>query len=135
MLFEVNTVIDSYSRKQAIEDGLLIDVTQYANEAGFKCSVCVTSSVWATINNIPEEVKYQDVVGRLWDVLNVLRFLAKGNKSPFIEFDVEMQHYVTIVDEDCPERDIVAHLLSLYSVAGPGDNGEFVITIMLPGED
>jgi hypothetical protein len=40
-----NEIIYSYTRKQAIADGVLIDVTELAKEAGFKCPVAFTSSV------------------------------------------------------------------------------------------
>ena len=39
-------VIYSYTRAQAIEDGVLIDVTRMAQEAGFKYPVAITASVW-----------------------------------------------------------------------------------------
>jgi hypothetical protein len=39
-----NEIIYSYTRKQAIADGVLIDVTELAKEAGFKCPVAFTSS-------------------------------------------------------------------------------------------
>jgi len=38
-MFEDTDIIFSYSREQAIEDGLLIDVSGIAKEAGFKWSV------------------------------------------------------------------------------------------------
>ena len=39
-------VVASYSRAQAIEDGVLIDVTSMAGEAGFKWPVALTHAVW-----------------------------------------------------------------------------------------
>lgn len=39
-------VISSYSRKQAIEDGVLIDVTEAANQLGFRVPVAMTSAAW-----------------------------------------------------------------------------------------
>ena len=40
-------VISTYSRAQAIEDGVLIDAGSMASEAGFKWPVALTSAVWA----------------------------------------------------------------------------------------
>ena len=39
-------VVASYSRAQAIEDGVLIDVTAMAREAGFKWPVALTHTAW-----------------------------------------------------------------------------------------
>lgn len=85
-------IISTYTRNQAIEDGLLVDVTQQAKEAGFNCSVCVTNGVWAVINEIPDNVKRQDADGRLWDVLFMLRYLVAKKNATHIYFDVKMQH-------------------------------------------
>ena len=41
-----NVLIISYTRKQAIADGILIDITETAIEAGFKFHVAVTHAVW-----------------------------------------------------------------------------------------
>lgn len=38
-----------YTRRQAIEDGVLVDVSQLAIEAGFKWPFAMTAEVWATI--------------------------------------------------------------------------------------
>ena len=39
-------VISTYTRAQAIEDGVLVDAGSMANEAGFKWPVALTSAVW-----------------------------------------------------------------------------------------
>ena len=71
-------LIFSYTR-QAIADGVLVDVSKLAKEAGFRFPVAVTAGVWAECVTVPEGVAGQDETGRLWDVLNVLRF-AIANK-------------------------------------------------------
>ena len=38
--------ISVYTRRQAIDDGVLVDVTKWANEAGFKLPAVVTRAVW-----------------------------------------------------------------------------------------
>ena len=38
--------ISIYTRAQAIEDGVLVDVSESAREAGFKFPVAVTRTVW-----------------------------------------------------------------------------------------
>ena len=42
-------LIYSYSRKQAIEDGVLVDVSEMAKEAGFKFPVAMTNTVWTEL--------------------------------------------------------------------------------------
>ena len=42
----METVISQYTRAQAIEDGVLIDVSKMAKEAGFTIPVAVTAAVW-----------------------------------------------------------------------------------------
>ena len=67
--------ISIYTRAQAIEDGVLVDVTETAREAGFRCPVALTSEVWADCVEWTEADKTsatracQDEAGRLWDVL------------------------------------------------------------------
>ena len=63
-------IISAYSRAQAIEDGLLIDVTKTAQEAGIKCSVAMTRAAWADLVAWDRANRaVQDEEGRLWDVL------------------------------------------------------------------
>ena len=66
-------VIYAYTRAQAIEDGVLIDVTAAAREAGIKHPTALTSAVWADYVAVPDEMKgHQDEMGRLWHPLDVL---------------------------------------------------------------
>lgn len=115
-------VISTYTRAQAIEDGVLGDVSDVAREAGFTCPVAVTTAVWSMIEDIPPRFKgIQDVQGRLWDVLWMCSRAAKRG-GQLIHFDLIMHH----------GRQKYA---KLKAHAGPGDNRELVITIMLPDED
>lgn len=121
-------VIFAYTRAQAIADGVLIDVSQLAQEAGFKFPVAMTSAVWADCVTVPEGADCQDETGRLWDVLNVLRFSIRGleeNRS-----SSEVRFTVSVRTGEVTSEDI-----ELKSLCGPGDNGEPVFTIMLPQED
>src|SRR5512135_3116848 len=81
-------VIFSYTRAQAIADGVLVDVSKLAKEAGFRFPVAVTAGVWAECIAVPDGVAGQDETGRLWDVLNMLRFdiqreLVAGGRVDF----------------------------------------------------
>lgn len=116
-------IISAYTRAQAIEDGVLVDVSEMAREAGFIWPVAITQELWATINNIPKSKSYQDVQGRLWDVL-WMAFLATRRQA-----DGTQLHYSLIMHHGRKTY------IALKLVSGPGDDSEGVITIMLPHED
>ena len=67
-------VIYAYTRKQAIADGVQVDVTKTAQEAGIRFPVFLTRGVFETYVAVPEGVTGQDEAGRLWDVVWMLRF-------------------------------------------------------------
>lgn len=122
----MTNVIYSYSRKQAIEDGVLIDVSTLAKELGIAFPVAVTSGVWATCVEVPEAVSgWQDETGRLWDVLNMFRLKAKGVSGSYLQFKTLFQN---------SENGKLESML-LVGRCGPGDRGEPTITIMLPEDD
>ncbi len=64
-------ILYSYTRKQAIEDGILFDGSQVAKEAGFKPPVAVSQAVWENLNNYPKG-QGQSLDGRHWDLLWML---------------------------------------------------------------
>ena len=70
-------VIHSYSRQNALEDGVLVDVSETAQEAGFSIPVAVTHAVWNQYiewtSDDSDRQTYQDQSGRLWDVLCMAR--------------------------------------------------------------
>lgn len=126
-------LIFAYTREQAIEDGVLIDVSKMATEAGIKLPVAVTEAVWNTYINWDEEDSkkqtLQDLEGRLWDVLYMLKIAIlklKNNES-------QLRYQLSVVPRD--GKSTKAKLTTLKSICGPGDKGEPVITIMLPKED
>src|SRR3954447_15830505 len=74
-------IISSYTRAQAIADGVLVDVTETAKEAGFRIPVALTHAAWAEYVSVPEGVEGQDEKGRLWDVLWMCRYgIGRGNR-------------------------------------------------------
>jgi hypothetical protein len=111
----------SYSREQAINDGILVDVSETAREAGIKFPVAITSALWGVIENIPASQSFQDVKGRLWDLL-WMGSLAMRRGGQVI-------HYKLIMHNGRHKY------LVVKAVCGPGDNIEPVITISLPNED
>lgn len=120
-------LIFSYTRAQAIEDGVLIDVTAQAQEACFKIHTVVTDNLFHTYIEPPAglEGEGQSVEGRLRDVLIVLRTAILGQSATdYLELDV-----LFLMAPARRER------VRIIAVVGPGDHGEPVMTIMLPGDD
>ena len=77
--------ISTYTRAQAIEDGILVDVSDTAREAGFNIPVALTRTVWERLVALPEGYRgFQDERGRLWDVLWMARHYAlrASNSDP-----------------------------------------------------
>ena len=121
-------VISSYSRAQAIEDGVLVDVSTVAKEAGIKFPVAMTATVWGQYVEVPEGVSCQDEHGRLWDILWMFRCAAA-------KFDGDTLLFKLYVRNNNRERLTRQDLVTLKAICGPGDNGEPVVTIMTPEED
>lgn len=129
-------IIHSYSRAEALSDGVLIDVSQLAREAGLKWPVALTAIVWQLIQQIPEQFSHQDVTGRLWDVLWMARLAI--HKSDGQTTELIYQIILPTGENTSPDEiysQVEEKLTTLKMVAGPGDNLEPVLTIMLPNED
>ncbi|CAG9228461.1 hypothetical protein KDX16_23665 [Burkholderia vietnamiensis] len=120
--------ISSYSRAQAVADGVLIDVSALAREAGFCVPVAVTSAVWADCVAWTGADSGRGESGRLWDVLWMAALAAKrargAQRIPF-----ELHRVPRGGPGERPRRVV----LNLH--IGPGDNAEPVITILMPDED
>ena len=67
-------VLYAYSRSQAGADGVQVDVTKTAQEAGIKFPMFLTRAVFDNYIAVPEGVTGQDEAGRLWDLIWMTRF-------------------------------------------------------------
>ncbi|MEK7415680.1 MAG: DUF6573 family protein [Planctomycetota bacterium] len=127
-LFTDADLIHSYSRAQAIADGVLIDISELAAQSGFRFPVAITAAAYAECISLTPSAEDMgcDVVGRTCDVLTCLRLAIKltPGHTDRVEFEVWC-----VRNRHQPES------VKLYSVCGPGDTLDPVITIMLPGED
>lgn len=125
-IFEDVDLVFSYTRDQALADGVLIDVTKMASEAGISFPVAVTSTLWDSyiVPIDASDLHCQSIDGRLWDTLWLFRHSAAGFSGSMLFF-------------------VVPYLMKgrriswarLKAVCGPGDTPDPVITIMLPEED
>jgi hypothetical protein len=70
----------------------------------------------------------QDEAGRLWDVLTMLRFAIRRSSDGAREI-----RFALHVRNDNRER--MPPLVRLKALCGPGDQGEPVVTVLMPDED
>lgn len=128
---EWGDLVHSYTRAQAIADGLLIDVSDMAREAGFRSAVALTAQAWADCVEWADADSIrqvtQDEAGRLWDVLWLAHLAARRAQSGRVIF--ELFRVPRGGRGQRPRR------TRLQMHIGPGDGEEPVITIMVPGED
>lgn len=132
-------VIHTCTRKQALEDGVLVDVTEWASAdkgflGGFRIPVAVTAAVWADLNSIPEWAEgWQGLRGRAHDLLWMASLAARraAEGASEVLFDV-----ILSVAGDLEPEDGKAGMLRTYKlVCGPDDDGAPCLTVMLPEED
>ena len=120
--FQDFDVIYPSSRAQALEEGVLIDVSAPARQAGFVYPVALSAGLWDDIRRIPEGYSGQSVQGRLEEVLRSARRAIR----------------------DCPRGSVLLYQVLLpmgdgppYTVqlvCGPGDYREPVLTLLRPQE-
>jgi hypothetical protein len=108
-------------QRTVIRDGVLVDVSAAAREAGFKFPVALTAATWAQCVAAPPGVVCQDEAGRLWDVLTMLRWAVRGSKDGAAEvrFGVHVRN---------DNRERTPPLVLLNAQSSPSDQGEPVIS-------
>ncbi len=121
-------VIYAYTRKDALNDGVQIDVSEVAREAGLKFPVYLTRAVWESYVTVPDGVRCQDEKGRLWDIVWMLRCAARRTSGPQMLFGLHVRN---------DNRDRTPPLVNLKAMCGPRDidDPQPAITVMLPDED
>lgn len=111
-------LIYSYTRAEAIDDGVLIDVTKWSRPRGFRFPVAFSAAA------------YYEVV-------------TKGEgKTEEERIDHPLTHLLHVITAAKRVTDRVTfglmnaeEFVDLYAVLSPGDDMEPVITVMLIGED
>ncbi|OHD20129.1 MAG: hypothetical protein A2Y38_14850 [Spirochaetes bacterium GWB1_59_5] len=121
-------IIYSYSRSDALRDGTLHNISELAREAGFTIPVAVSAALYHSyiMPSLDLVEEGQSPSGRLWDTLNVLRYAIKATPSTD-------RLSLSVLFTMAPDAEPIP--VELLAVCGPGDSGEPVITIMLPGDD
>ena len=85
-------VLYAYTRKDALADGIQIDVSEVAREAGLKFRVFFTRAVWESCVRVPDGVRCQDEKGRLWDIVWMLRCAARRTSGPQMLFGLHVRN-------------------------------------------
>jgi hypothetical protein len=126
-MFNKSNLIHRYTRADALRDGVLIDVSPTAREAGLRYPVALTRAARDRCVAVPPGVLCQDKAGRLWDVVYLLRCaIGRSDGGPEVRFGVHLGN---------DNRERTAPLVRLKAVCGPGDDGELCVTVMLREED
>jgi len=149
------TYIATYGRQQAIEDGILVDCEQAPmgemRRQLLKWPLAMTATafhryVWPIDEeaNLPPD---QSLEGRFWDVVWMFHAAVKG-RVPARRIDpcnLLFDFYCIVADPALSSNERIdatattgsegMRLVTLKAVSGPGDDGEPVMTLMLPDED
>ncbi len=126
-------VIHEYTRAQAIDDGVLVELPKkMAEEAGWNYPVACTRSVYEDVIFWDNEVEetYQDIDGRMWDVLWMASYGAR--KARTLDGNNYQFHFLM---NSIPSGTTKSFRIKLKGVLCGGDDGSPVITIMKPDED
>lgn len=115
-------IISQYTRAQAIEDGQLIDISNWTMRAGIKFPVAVSRLIWfAVIANT--EISLPSRMVRLGRFVAKLRDEIRKGDGDRINFEISDE-----INGDTKTFAMYATLLS-------GDNFEPVITVAMRDED
>lgn len=122
-------VIYAYTRKQAIEDGVLVDLSYEESDTASVCRehykhpIACTAAVFDLMRKAVENPRYSNnYVEILYDILWMSRAMKRQLDESTVIFPV-------IIAGAGRQRNYEFKLN-----VGPGDDGEPVITIMLPAE-
>ena len=118
-----------YSRRDALADGVHIDVSKMAAEAGISFPVFITRTIYERFVTVPSGVICQDENGRLWDILWMCRHGI--SKAPEGQNPITFELYVRNTDNQ------PAQLIRLIAECGAldFDDPKPTITIYLPEDN
>jgi hypothetical protein len=122
--------IHTYTRAQAIEDGVLVDFTALESDTGdvcrqhYKYPIAATAAVFRIMEKAVNNRRYcNDYAGILHDMLWMSKVVARKLDPSTVVFRCIIQ--------GAGRSKYYDFKLQVH----PGDHAEPVITIMLPGED
>lgn len=127
-------VIYGYSRAQAIDDGVLVEIPESASRAaGFKVHMAMTASAWGSTVGFGTDLA--ELLAKATAVLSAAMMEYRQS-----EHRARMGLGEPVGDRlafayDAEREDGGVDVVQLKMQIGPGDNAEPVGTVMLPGED
>lgn len=110
------------TRREAIEEGELIEITRMGKDVGIAYPLAVSARAAECLvpfPNIPQET----VTENLWDTLHAFREKAEATVETVFAFSVSLY------------QNGLVPTVTLKAAVSPGDDGEPVITIMTPEEN
>ena len=122
------SLVYAYTRAQAVADGVQVEVTKTAQEAGIRFPMFLTRAVYEAYVAVPPNVTGQDEAGRLWDIVWMTRFAILRARPGVDRIPVAL--YVRNDNHR-------AKLVKLIATCGPVDFDDPApaITVMLLDED
>ena len=141
-------IISRYTRRQAIEDGVLVQLSgsgyvgdewipKMCREAGFNFPIAMTTEVFFDCVDVHKNADNAmcDIEGRLWDILWMIKLAIKRSRSQS-EILFKLQ---CVVDAKSGHRRSRSpnrpSEIVLKCVCGPDDDASPCLTIMWPEQD
>lgn len=119
-MFEEADLIFSYSRAQAIRDGVLVNLSSRAKSLGYRVPVAVTAALYEAVTVGAKDEA--ETSARLDLLLVALRDSIAGNPGAGDRLDFVL-------------KALSLPPLNAWALCGPGDTPDPVLTVMLPHED
>lgn len=113
-------------RRQAIEAGVLIDVTPTAQQLGLTFPVTITKPLWDIGIVTNQSLSQEEQTGRLRDILMAfrLRLASLATISPLIDFPALLAMPPSTVPQPVP----------LFAIIQPDGTSQANVTLLLPNE-
>ncbi len=113
-------------RQEAIQAGILIDVTPTAKELGLTFPITITKPLWDIGIVTNHSLSQEEQTGRLRDILMAfrLRLASLATISPLIDFPALLAMPPSIVPQPVP----------LFAIIQPDAGNQANVTLLLPNE-
>lgn len=113
-------------RQEAIQSGILIDVTPAAKELGLTFPVTITKPLWDIGIVTNQSLSQEEQTGRLRDILMAfrLRLASLATISPLIDFPALLAMPPSTVPQPVP----------LFAIIQPDAGNQANVTLLLPNE-
>jgi hypothetical protein len=113
-------------RQEAIQSGILIDVTPTAKELGLTFPVTITKPLWDIGIVTTQTLSLEEQTGRLRDILMAfrLRLASLATISPLIDFPALLAMPPSTVPQPVP----------LFAIIQPDAGNQANVTLLLPNE-